>query len=140
MVERQPDDASARNNLAMLYQMAGDARALPLAEEAYRLEPGNPLIADTLGWVLAEQGDPAKGLLYLREAQSRRSGFADVEYHIAIALWKLGRREDAVAALRALLRGHPRFADRDAASALLKRLESESVAVSASPSPTDRGQ
>jgi putative PEP-CTERM system TPR-repeat lipoprotein len=39
MLTQWPEDTSLLNDLAMLYQMAGDARALGIAEKAYRLAP-----------------------------------------------------------------------------------------------------
>src|SRR5690606_11053905 len=48
VVEVQPDQADALNNLAWLYDQRGDDRALPHAERAYAAAPDNPAIADTL--------------------------------------------------------------------------------------------
>ncbi|MCP4934764.1 MAG: PEP-CTERM system TPR-repeat protein PrsT, partial [bacterium] len=117
-----PDDPSLLNNLAMLYQMAGDARALETAKKAYQLAPTDPFVADTLGWVLISNGRPEEGLRYLREAQSRNASLPDIGYHLALALHALGRDGEAKRELERITRGGREFQDRAAAEELLRKL------------------
>ncbi len=99
----QSDDAGIFNNLALIALQTGDERrALEYARKAYGLAPETPQVADTLGWVLVSQGRVRKGLGYLREAQSRRAADAEIRYHIAVALERLGRRADARREIEAL--------------------------------------
>ncbi|MCP3868435.1 MAG: PEP-CTERM system TPR-repeat protein PrsT [Gammaproteobacteria bacterium] len=126
LLETWPENTGMLNNLAMLYQMSEDPRALEMAEKAYRLAPRDPLIADTLGWVLVSTGKPREGLHYLREAQSRNSNLPDISYHLALALEALGRKVEARKELEKILKGNKVFSDRAAAEALLKRLVQES--------------
>lgn len=123
---RQPEDPSLLNNLAMLYQMAGDARALEIAQKAYRLAPSDPYVADTLGWVLVKSGNPQEGLLRLREARSRHADLPDIGYHLALALHALGRDAEARAELEKITGTDRDFPDRAAAEDLLEKL-SDSV-------------
>src|SRR5690606_4875980 len=56
-LDRTPDDAAIRNNLAWIAFERNDPRALDYAERAYKLEPGDPNVLDTLAQILARQGD-----------------------------------------------------------------------------------
>ncbi len=38
------------------------------AERAYKLEPDNAAVADTLGWMLVEQGNTKRGVELLQKA------------------------------------------------------------------------
>ncbi len=121
--KQRPEDPDVLNNLAMLYQMVNDPLALELARKAYRLSPSEPLIADTLGWVLVSMGSPQEGLRYLREAQSREARLPDIGYHLAVALHALGRSEDARAEILKVVQGGQDFIHKDAAASLLEQLD-----------------
>lgn len=97
------------NNLANTYYRLGDRRALDAAEAAYELAPEDVSINDTLGWILANQGQAERSLRYLREAHYRDSGNAEIRYHIAFALEKLGRRDEAKRELKAALGSEQQF-------------------------------
>lgn len=104
LLESAPNDASVLNNLAWLYEETGDARALATAEHAYRLSPQAPEIMDTLGWILVQRGDAARGLTLLREAHARSATNPGIRYHLAVALARLGRKNEALAQLREVMR------------------------------------
>ena len=95
VVEQRPEDAMALNNLAWLYQELGDARALSLAERAYAVRPDDPGVADTLGWILVQQGENQRGLAMLTEAAEKAPEVADIRYHLAVALTKAGEHDKA---------------------------------------------
>lgn len=110
------------NNLAFLYQGRDDARALELAERAHALQPDDPAVADTLGWILVRQGEVARGLEHLARARDGLPEHASVRYHYAYALARNDRRAEArreVAALLDETRDFPEMAD---AEALLESL------------------
>ena len=126
ILARQPDDPVVLNNLAwLLAQHEGEAatlRARSLAERAYFLAP-NAEIADTLGWILARNGHPARALPLLRQsAQARGSTRPDpgAAYRFAYALNATGAREEALAVLTpALDASPPPFAQQAEATRLL---------------------
>ncbi|MCP3868436.1 MAG: PEP-CTERM system TPR-repeat protein PrsT [Gammaproteobacteria bacterium] len=122
LIISHPNTPDVLNNLAMLYQMTDDKRALEMARKAYELSPQDPLIADTLGWVLVKEGRAEDGLIYLREAQSRMSNLPDIGYHLAEALHALGRDKEARTVLERILNSGEVFADKAEAEALLKRI------------------
>ncbi len=116
----RPNDASALNNLAWSYFMAGDSRALPTAQRAYLQSP-NPLAADTLGWVLVKNGSAKAAIPVLQRSVDQRPD-RSTSYHLAVALAEDGRTADAIRTLQPLLEG-PAFAEQDAARKLAGSLK-----------------
>jgi putative PEP-CTERM system TPR-repeat lipoprotein len=120
----RPADAAALNNLAWLYQQKGDlAKARALAERATAASPRAPQIDDTLGWILLAQGDAQKALTYLSAASLSAPGNPDIQYHLAVALHRVGRQADAQATLETLLGSGASFSDKAEAEKLLQELK-----------------
>jgi tetratricopeptide (TPR) repeat protein len=80
-------DATLLNNLAWAYSQTGDFdRALPLARQAWALEPNNPATADTLGWLLFRSGkDRVRGVALLEQAARGAPTDADILAHLRSA-------------------------------------------------------
>lgn len=91
----EPNHVVALNDLAWCYQQAGDRRALSLAEKAHALAPANPAVADTLGWILAQQGQPARAVPLLRAATGQAPHDGDIRLRYASALLGAGERGEA---------------------------------------------
>ena len=123
ILELQPDNALALNNVAWLYFKRGDARALEIAERAYQRRPELALIIDTYGWLLVQDGQLDQGLALLDKALEQGPGNGDIRYHRAAALAKAGRLAEALSDLQALLESDRSFAERVTAEALLKVLQ-----------------
>ena len=124
LIEDRPSDSSALNNLAWLYQQQGDlARARELAQRAFSVSPRDPLIDDTLGWILLGQGEADRATPYLSAANLSAPGDPDIQYHLAVALHRIGRPGDAEALLTALLASGVSFTDKAEAAKLLHELK-----------------
>lgn len=123
VLKRDPKNVAGLNNLAWAYQQAGDKRALSAAEEAYRAAGDRPNVMDTLGWILVEQGDIARGLQILQKASIQAPKARDIRYHKAVALYKTGDKAGARKELEQLMAGDTRFAQADDARALLRQLD-----------------
>ncbi|GAB3267029.1 tetratricopeptide repeat protein [Chitinimonas naiadis] len=91
----EPDDAVSLNNYANLLLKLRDPAAQSQAEKALKLAPNNASYADTLGWILVQQGQYEAGLRYLREARLRSPENGEIRYHLAYALSKTGRKAEA---------------------------------------------
>lgn len=117
-----PDQVMALNNLALLYHEEKDARALPSAEQAYKINPEMAAVADTLGWILVEQGQTTRGVEILRKAATAAPGNAEIGYHYAVALSKAGDKAAARKQLEAILSTDKAFPQQEQAKALLKQL------------------
>jgi putative PEP-CTERM system TPR-repeat lipoprotein len=122
LLKYAPDTVSALNNLASLYQKQHDSRALSTAEKAHELAPDSPKTLDTLGWILIQRGELARGLGLLSAASAKTPKSTAIRYHVAVALAKSGDRVRARQQLESLLADSEKFSDREAAERLLKEL------------------
>lgn len=122
VLERQPGNVSALNNIAWSLHNNKDPAALNYAEEAYRLAPADPLIGDTLGWILVATGNTHRGLELLRTAAGAAASNREIGYHFAVALTKTGNRGEAVKELERILTPGAEFPQQAEAVALLKSL------------------
>ena len=96
-------DPVVLNNLAWIYMLDNDPRALELARQANIEAPGNPDIEDTLGWILVNSGEVEEGLDFLRNSARERPNNASVQFHLGVAYQKLGERNSAIKALEKAL-------------------------------------
>ena len=86
LATQRPDNPLILNNLAYLYDSKHDPRARPTAEKAMKLAPASGSVADTLGWILIEQGDTADAAKYLGQASASRPADSTIQYHYAVLL------------------------------------------------------
>ena len=121
-VEANPESAVALNNLAWLYQEAGDPRALTAAEQAYRLMPESGAIADTLGWIHFQRGDADRALDYLTRAAELAPEEPDIRYHLSVVYAAEGDATRARDEVEILLACDAAVAVHVAAQALLTSL------------------
>jgi len=84
-----------QNNLANLLLDTDPAKALHFATKAYQTLPEQPDILDTYGYALVRAGQPQQGLGVLRQAEIRRPDSALIQLHIADALQRLKRSQEA---------------------------------------------
>lgn len=121
LLQKAPRDFKLMNNLAWLYQQTGDPRALRIAENAYKLAPGNPAIQDTLGWLLVQGNQAARGRDLLAKAAAA-SDSPSIRFHYAAALEKTGDKAKARLELVRTLKSTQPFSEKAQAEALLKSL------------------
>lgn len=117
------NDVIALNNLAWLYYLKEDPKALEYAEKAYKLAPAVPEVMDTLGWILANQKQVERAIGLLNTASSKRPDLPAIAYHLAYALEKSGEKDKAVSILSKIIREHPDFDEREDAQKLLNQLQ-----------------
>jgi spermidine synthase len=123
-VARHPDDPVALNALADLLGEAGQLdEALPLAEKAVGLAPGNGMVLDTYGWILFKQKKTAAALAALAKAASYLPDHPIVLYHLGAACLADGRRDQARAHLTKALGASHEFPGADQAREILRKLE-----------------
>ena len=118
----QPEDWAVLNNLAWLYAEKGDSRALPIARRTFALNP-TVEAADTLGWILVRNNQPAAALPILSQAAEARRGDPGVQYHFAVALARTGRAVDALAVLRPVAEQTLAFPEQEEARKLVQELQ-----------------
>jgi putative PEP-CTERM system TPR-repeat lipoprotein len=122
LLRRNPDSVAVLNELALIYQARGNPRALELAEHAYKLNDA-PAFADTLGWILLEQGKTERALELLESAYKLVPDHPSIAYHRAVALSRAGRDSEAMRTLERAIASKAPFPERDAARALLAKVK-----------------
>jgi Tfp pilus assembly protein PilF len=120
IVAAAPDKVAALNNLAWLYYLEGDARALPLARRAWEQAPKDPSVLDTYGWLQVESGAVEEGLVHLQAADAA-AGVAQPEVHLhyLAALSRAGDAGRARELLTSFMAEGPAFENQPEASRLL---------------------
>ncbi|MEM8517318.1 XrtA/PEP-CTERM system TPR-repeat protein PrsT [Janthinobacterium sp. CAN_S7] len=122
IVAKDAANVAALNDLAWAYQQQQDPRALATAEQALKLVPDNPIVLDTLGWIVLEQGDVKQATTLLRKAAGLAPKLAEIQYHLGAALAKSSDKPGARKQLEQLLAAHKNFPQRAEAQALLTQL------------------
>ena len=117
----RPNDPLALNNLAWTYSQTGDKRARDAAQKAYLQAPSADA-ADTLGWIMVQQGDVKGAVSLLQQSSKLRPDDPAVTYHLAVALERDGQREEAAKLLRPIVEGAAAFAEKAEARTLLETL------------------
>jgi cellulose synthase operon protein C len=120
VIEKQPDNALALNNLAWALGQVGDAKALGYAERALELVPDSPAVLDTVGLLTLSKGDAAKSSEYLARAVRLAPDRHDIRLHYAKALLKAGREDEARKELTRLQAVKEEFPGKSEVAGLLK--------------------
>jgi putative PEP-CTERM system TPR-repeat lipoprotein len=122
ILEQTPNDPIMLNNLAWVAGTLKDPQAVTYAEQAHRLAPSNVAIMDTLGWLLVEKGDTARGVELLRKASSLAPAAAEIRLNLAKAYVKAGQKDAARKEIEVLLKAPDGSPHKDEAAALMKTL------------------
>ncbi|MCS6944490.1 MAG: PEP-CTERM system TPR-repeat protein PrsT [Sutterellaceae bacterium] len=122
VIELEPNNVVALNNLAWIGGELGDPKALGYAERAVKLAPQSAPVLDTLGMLLVKRGQIESGLRYLEQARALAPARPDLQLNYARALLAAGRKEEARRELRALADAKEETAEKRAAGELLKAL------------------
>ena len=117
------DNVLALNNLAWLYWLENDSRALDVAKQASQLAPKRGEVMDTYGWIMLHQGNKKDALEVLHSAVSLKPENPDIRYHLSKALLENGDREQASKELEHLLRDYSGFEEESAARTLAASLD-----------------
>jgi putative PEP-CTERM system TPR-repeat lipoprotein len=104
-LRHKPGDAIINNNLAVIYDLQGDPRALASAKAAYDAAPNAAAIKDTYGWILLRSGKTEQALPLLESVAGELRDNAEVQYHYAAALAKADRKAEALPILKKALGG-----------------------------------
>jgi putative PEP-CTERM system TPR-repeat lipoprotein len=101
------NDAAVLNNLAWTMLHTNDGRARDYAERAFKLNPEDPAILDTLGWILTQAGELARGIELLQLSVTRAPTAPDARIHLAQVLLNSGNYTRARSELEAAAKGNP---------------------------------
>jgi Flp pilus assembly protein TadD len=118
VLQVQPYNVGALNNLAWLLQKKNPQEALPYAERASKIAPDAASILDTLAWTKWLVNDKTGALPLLERAHANDAANGEITYHLVLALDGNGRREDAKKLLNELLASKHQFQERNQAELL----------------------
>ncbi len=124
VLERDQDYTPALNNLAYLYadNYGSYEESLALAIKAFRSEPTNPGIMDTLGYALLKNGRTDEALKALGQAASMLPEVYAIRLHLAQAQMAAGRLAEANESLEVVI-AMGAIAEQDRARQLLKEMK-----------------
>ncbi len=122
VVADYPNDVHSLNNLAWAASAAGEPSALTYAERASKLAPEDPVVLDTLGTILIERGDLARGAEVLKQASAAAPNATDLRFSLAKALIRSGDTAGARRELEALAKLGKQYQKQDEVQKLLSRL------------------
>ena len=96
VLELQPNNSAALNALGYTFANRNHrlSEAWELIEKAYTLNPDDPAIIDSMGWIKYRMGDVSEALNYLKKAYA---AFDDQEIaaHLGEVLWVSGQQDEA---------------------------------------------
>lgn len=95
MLELAPKNPMLLNNLAWALGKLNDKSALEVALQALALAPNSPVVLDTYGSLLLDNGDGAKGVETLRKAVSLGPKLPQLRVNLARGLAKTGDKDGA---------------------------------------------
>ena len=120
-----PNQPIAMNNLAYtlaVHKQGATSEALTLAKRAWAATNGNPVMADTLGWIYHLMGNDASAEPLFESAIKAAPKNAEIQLHAAFVFAASAKPQAAAAALRAAIALDKTLADRDDVRALSVRL------------------
>jgi tetratricopeptide (TPR) repeat protein len=117
-------DVVSLNNLAWILAELRKKldEALPLATKAEQIAPNSPEVLDTLGWIHYRRGAYADAEKSLSRAADKAPANGAIRYHLGMAYAGLGRKADAVSALRRAAQLDPKLAQSEKIDDLIKQL------------------
>ena len=113
----------ALNNLAWMYYEQDNQRALTLAKELAALNIERADTLDTVGWIFTNMGSLAEGITVLKQANGLDPTSADVMFHLAVALSQDNQRTQVEALLSILTTEHPEYSERGEVSSFIKQFK-----------------
>jgi tetratricopeptide (TPR) repeat protein len=124
LLTANPEFVPALNNLAVLYAERFNLpdKAYEIARKARVLQPANPVIADTLGWVLYKRADYQQALALFVECAGKLPENAEVQFHLGMAYYMAGQTEDARVALQRAVNSTAEFRGKEEAKDRLAML------------------
>jgi putative PEP-CTERM system TPR-repeat lipoprotein len=122
VVDIEPTNVLALNNLAWISGELNDSKSLDYAERALKVAPNNAAVLDTYGMLLLKNGEVDKALTIMERAHGLAPARNDLRVNYAKALLKAGRKNDARKELEALQAVKENFRGKNEVAGLLKGL------------------
>ncbi len=108
VLETEPKNAVALNNLAYLMANTDPDGALPYAQQAVEIAPDSAMIQDTIGWIYYRKGAYGTAVRYLETAVSKEPN-PRRQFHLALTYIKHGNERQGRALLATALAKDPQL-------------------------------
>lgn len=124
VLKLKPNSFECLNNLAYIRaERLGEVeQGYRLVQKAANLRPGDPSVADTLGWILYRRGDYSRALDAIEQSATRLGERPEIQYHLGMANYMVGAEEPARLALEKAVQSGQEFEGKDEAARRLKIL------------------
>ena len=122
IVRLRPKDALALNNLAVIASTLKKPEALAYAEQANAMQPGQPVLMDTLAMILAESDQIGRAIELEKRAVELQPGLHKARLNLAKLYIKSGQKSLAKSELDVLAKLDDKFSGHDEVRNLLKAL------------------
>ena len=122
ILQIEPNNAMVLNNAAWTAGQLKDPKALEYAEQANKLVPNNPNIMDTLGNILLDKGDSARGLELMKKAVDGAPNAEGIRLNYARGLIKAGQKDAAKKELETLQKLGDKFTGQAEVTKLMQGL------------------
>ena len=122
MLELDPKNGIALNNLAFMLADTDAALALAYAHRARQLFPNEPTITDTLGWVYLKLNRADDAIPLFTDVVQKNPGNTTYRYHLAAALELKGSHAEARREAETALRSNPSKDDEQKLNELLRTI------------------
>lgn len=126
VLQSQPDNVAALNNLAWIYAEKEDKQAVIYGQKAYELAQQTPAVMDTYGWALVRTGQVKRGVDILKEASIKAPHLLEIKYHLAYGYFKSGDIAMAKKEITRLLE-NPALTDKQSAENLKSEIDKASA-------------
>ena len=115
----------ALNNLAFLNaeHLNNLDKAYELARKARSLQPQDPAVADTLGWVAYKRGDYRQALPLLQESAEKVPDNPEIQFHLGMTAYMMGQTDLAKVAFTKAASTPKDFPSKDESKRRLAMLE-----------------
>ncbi len=123
LIGYQPDNTILLNNMAWIYSLYNNPKAIDMAKKAYTLQPESVAIADTYGSILLKNAHYKQALIILQRAAGISSDNMDVQYHLAQAYYFNKMKNKAVSILQKILIVEHDFPEKNNAQLLLNKIK-----------------
>lgn len=107
MHDIDPRNSVILNNMAWTASQLKDPKAMDYAEQAYKLQPENAAILDTLGMIQLEAGQRDKALETMRRASELSPDSVTISLNLARAYARTGKADQAKVVLEKVERDNP---------------------------------
>lgn len=122
VVDQQPENVVALNNLAWVAGQTKSPKAIEYAEKANKLAPNQPGLMDTLAMLMADKGDTAGAITLLRKALEISPQAAPLRLNLARVLISAGKKDEARSELDTLAKLGDKFPEQAEVTRLQKSL------------------